>query len=468
MARPPQRPWTVPDGRTSLVVKLSKAIVEEAVHAIVDGKPRARLLWDEKLTGFGVYVGRGDPCVRTYFAQRRVHGVAKRTMIDKHGVVTLDQARKRAHKLLVEKGEGVDHAELERKERAQGITFGESLDAHLQDMTVAKCSPRTMSAYRKTLETYSHDWLARPIAAITRADVKERHRKVAADVKAGKHAARLKHRQKDGRRKGAVIKREGKDGQVTANLWARIGRAVYQTALNDNEQLPPNPFVRIKPFKIERERRGIKSADMPAMWRDINGCPNPIKKDILTMALFTGLRRASAAELRDGDVDLEQRVLTVRRPKGGLSKRFDIPMSSYLTELLRTRRENNAKLAKQGIIARNSVWMFPCFATNPSKSGHVVELDIEAAEWAPHDLRRAFITTAESIDASKYSLRCLVNHSQPKDDQTGHYIQIEVERLRPVVERITDKLLRLVEPKKALVVPISKSRAKGAKARDEA
>lgn len=46
-----------------------------------------------------------------------------------------------------------------------------------------------------------------------------------------------------------------------------------------------------------------------------------------------------------------------------------------------------------------------------------------------HDLRRTFITIAESLDISAYALKRLLNHKMNNDVTAGHII-IDAERLR--------------------------------------
>jgi len=57
-----------------------------------------------------------------------------------------------------------------------------------------------------------------------------------------------------------------------------------------------------------------------------------------------------------------------------------------------------------------------------------------------HDLRRLFITTAESLDIPTYAVKMLVNHSTGSD-VTGGYIIPDVERLRKPMQKIEDKIL---------------------------
>ena len=65
-----------------------------------------------------------------------------------------------------------------------------------------------------------------------------------------------------------------------------------------------------------------------------------------------------------------------------------------------------------------------------------------------HDLRRTFITVAESCDIPVYALKGLVNHSMGTDVTAG-YVVAGPDRLREPMQKVTDKfkeLIGLVEP----------------------
>ena len=94
----------------------------------------------------------------------------------------------------------------------------------------------------------------------------------------------------------------------------------------------------------------------------------------------------------------------------------------------------------------NAAWVFP----SVSRSGHIEEPKFPLEQIAEatgirvsaHDLRRTFITVAESTDVSAIALKALVNHSLGQDVTEG-YIQITAERLREPAQRVTDKLKEL-------------------------
>ena len=58
-----------------------------------------------------------------------------------------------------------------------------------------------------------------------------------------------------------------------------------------------------------------------------------------------------------------------------------------------------------------------------------------------HDLRRTFITIAESLDIPAYALKRLMNHKM-SNDVTAGYIVADVDRLRKPMQLITDYILK--------------------------
>jgi hypothetical protein len=61
---------------------------------------------------------------------------------------------------------------------------------------------------------------------------------------------------------------------------------------------------------------------------------------------------------------------------------------------------------------------------------------------AAHDLRRTFVTVAESVDISPMALRALVNHGLGSATHEG-YVIMNPERLREPTQRIADRLKTL-------------------------
>ena len=99
--------------------------------------------------------------------------------------------------------------------------------------------------------------------------------------------------------------------------------------------------------------------------------------------------------------------------------------------------------------------MFP----GKSKKGHLTEpkkqvfsvAERSGVPFTLHDLRRTFVTLAESMDISIHVIKKLVNHSGDRVDKeiTLSYIITDTERLRKPMQTIENRLLSLCQIEKA-------------------
>jgi integrase len=401
--------------------KLTKHAVESApllVDLTPDDKVRQRLYLDTELRGFGLCVGA---TAKTYFAQRLVGGRSVRVTIGRHGVFTVDQARREAQQILAKMARGENPIVEKRKAAARGFTLRQGLELTEEVLTTKKRSEKTIEGYRYNIETYLSDWLDRPLREITRTDLRERHQKIAADVATGRYA--------NGRA------RSKGQGQPTANAAVVAFRTIYNRSAEEHADLPVNPVTRFHFFTIKRQHKELQLSRLHLWHERAAEVENPIRRDYLLFTLHTGLRRTSAAVARWEHVDFARRVLRIPSPKGGSERAFDLPLTGYLIRLLKARKKENDEIFEE------SPWVFPA----ASESGHIEEPreEFDGVAWTPHDLRRWFITAAESLNLSPYVIKSLVNHSLPGGDVTAGYIQHEVERLRPDMERIGARLIAL-------------------------
>lgn len=144
-------------------------------------------------------------------------------------------------------------------------------------------------------------------------------------------------------------------------------------------------------------------------------------KDYFLLILFTGFRRQEAASLKWSDVDLKAKTMTIEDTKN--RERHTIPLSNFLEKLLLRRKQATG----------NSLYVFPA----DSSTGYLYEprkamlkvAELSDVPFTIHDLRRTFITIAESLGIPVYALKRLLNHKM-KSDVTAGYVIMDVERLR--------------------------------------
>jgi len=344
---------------------------------------------------------------------------------------------------------GENPNEEKRKIQARGFTLAQAWILEEDTLRAKGRSPKTLDRYEHTVNLYLKGWLKKPLAEITREDVRLKHKQIAEDVAAGKYA------------KGRT--RTNSPGFNTANDVMRVLRAIWNRARRQHPELPEAPTINVDWFTMTPPRTALTAETLRVWYQAVIGGKNTVRRDALLLMLFSGLRRTNASEVRWTDVNLENRSLYIPKPKGGSS--FTLPLSDYLIELFERRKQENVdyllellEQRKEDNAERFRPWVFPA----DSESGHLEEprLDVPGVDWSPHDLRRTFITVAEGLDISHYALKSLVNHSQPNSDVTSGYISMDVERLRAPMQIITNKLRAICEGPgtPGVVVPIRREK----------
>jgi integrase len=385
-------------------VKLTKRSI--AKMPAPDPSGRQVLHWDSELRGFAVLCS-GVSDAKTYIVQRDLpNGRTRRVTVGAVNELTLEKARRRAADMLDDLRRGID------PKRKVAVT---TLRTALNDYVAARNTlrPGSIRSYRMSIECYLAPWLDRPLREITGDMVEERHRAIVDEISRGR---RYK-------------------GEITANGTMRALRVLWNFAAERMPDLrPKNPVRRLKQqwFREKRRDRVIRTEEMPAFYAAVLRLPNEVARDYLLLLLFTGLRRGEAAGLRWDDVDFTERVIRLPAARTKADRRLDLPMTDVVRDMMVARRA----------LGRGA-FVFPA----SGKSGHIEEphhpLELVAADCgvqvSAHDLRRTFITVAESTEISVLALKALVNHALGSDVTSG-YVIMTVERLREPAERVCDRI----------------------------
>ncbi len=360
--------------------------------------------WDDELPGFGMYIGK---LAKTWCVQQRIGNKTKRVVLGKYPTMTAEQARNTAKKRIGELAAGIDPVKLSRESKVKAITLGEVFADFLKSRTL---KPKTIRDYTGVMNNIYPDWQKLPVTDISRDAVERRHNKVGTER-----------------------------GHAYANLGARTLRSVLNYASAKYETgkglsiLPENPIKRISQtrswYKVKPRTGHLKAHQLKAWFDAALSVDNDTIRDYLLFVILTGCRKAEAAKLQWADVDLVDRSYVLRDPKNG--RPMQLPLSDYLVDMLTKRKASGA-------------YVFP----GDGASGYLVEPKRQIAKviekteitFTMHDLRRTFVTIAESLDISSFSVKALVNHKQG-DDVTSGYIQLNVERLRLPMQAVTDFML---------------------------
>jgi integrase len=397
-------------------IKISKATVDRLPFA---EKGKQIDHFDTELKGFGCRV---SATAKTYFVLKRINGRLTRVTLGRHGIKTADQARKDAIDTLSDLGKGIDVNKEKARAREKGITVAEVLERYF--IARQELKPRTVTTYRDLFRLYLSDWMQQPIENITKQMVAKRHLDVAK-----------------------------KAGKAAANNVMRTLRAVYNFA-NEllDDSLPVNPVKRLSNtrqwFTVERRQTVVNESDLPKWFEAVNKLENPTIRDYLLLLLFTGARRTESASLKWEDVDMENKTFVLTTTKNG--KPLHLPMSDYIHQLFVTRQA-----------LRENDFVFPGWG----ESGHLVEprkqMELVTKQtgitFSVHDMRRTYTSAIDGV-VGYYELKRLLNHSVRADDVTAGYVVKNTEKLRPLMQKVTDHILNLVQPKEpGKLIPLNRT-----------
>lgn len=375
---------------------------------------------DSELKGFGVRIGKNS---KVYFAEGKVNAKTVRVTIGHHGIFTTEQARIEAKSILGMIARGVNPNDVERTKKAKAVTLVEVFSAYIQ--TRSNLKPRTVYDYTRFMKTHFLDWNNKPINEISKDLIENKHKAI------------------------------GLRSPAQANLAMRFMRALFNYAIAQYEDSSGNSIILTNPtkrlsqtrawYRIDRRQSVIKPHELRAWFKAVNELPevsgganSAAVKDYLLLLIFTGLRREEGLAMQWRDIDMQDKTLTIPDPKN--REAHTLPLSDFLFDLLKKRHEENYE---------KSPFVFPGrgikgYMDDPNKQMKKV-IEASGIQFTPHDLRRTFITIAESLDIAGYTLKRLANHKMANDVTAG-YIIGSADRLRVPMQKITDFLKSHMNP----------------------
>jgi len=410
-------------------MKLTKSVVEKLPFA---DKGKQIDYYDSDLPAFGVRVSATS---KVYFVRKWINGKLSRVSLGRHGVISADTARKEAADATTDLRKGIDINREKAKAKTRSITLAKAFELFLATRTGLK--PKTVAMYSDHVNRLFGSWTKKPIAEITSDMISRRH----SDISEA-------------------------NGQATANSAMRTFRAIYNFARSITENaIPENPAHRLSQTKqwnkIERRRTFIKPHLLKPWYDAVIALRNPIVSKHLLLLVSTGLRKNEALTLKWSSVDFEDKSFTIENTKNG--NPHILPMSTFIFRIfdelksyqvneyvfpgaaqdshLKDPRRSFAAITEHSLLALNGV---ATAAELLQKKRDNPESVVQGIEFTQHDLRRTFITIAESLDIPYAALKRLLNHSDG-NDVTGGYLQITTDRLRGPMERISIKLLELMD-----------------------
>lgn len=279
-------------------------ITKRSVDAVTPGTTDL-YLWDSDLRGFGLKVTPAGS--RIYLVQYRAGGRTRRVTIARHGVVTPDEARRSARRLLGEVAAGGDPAEGIAATK-RDVTVKELCAIYLDEGCATK-KPSTMATDRGRITRHIVPLIGRKrVSTVTRRDIE----RFMADIVAGKTAADVK----TGKHGRAIVR----GGRGTATRTMGLLGAIFQFAV-DGDLLEDNPVRGVKRYEDRSGARFLSPRELAALGRTLVDAEadgeNPGAIAAIRLLALTGCRKTELLSLKWAHVDFEYGFLRLPDSKTG-------------------------------------------------------------------------------------------------------------------------------------------------------
>lgn len=285
--------------------KLTKPLINA-----LSAQDRDVVVWDSSMPGFGMRIKSSG--VKSFIVQyRNKSGRSRRVSIGRLGVLTLDQARKEAIRLLGDVAKGKDPAE-ERRVLLHGETVAQLAAFYMKEHCEGRCKPRTIAAHNWLLEKFVLPRLgSRKLLDLRPADISKLH----ADLKATPY---------------------------NANRALGLLRAMLNHA-ERREMIPrgSNPAALITPYPEKKRERYLSPAELQRLLETLETMVKKGTVDIyedaaIRLLLYTGCRLSEITTLEWASIDFDKARLVLKQHKTDRNGAKIIPLNAPALQLLRS------------------------------------------------------------------------------------------------------------------------------------
>ena len=381
--------------------------------------------WDDAVKGYGLRVSSQGK--RVFVVMGRVRGKSIQFTLGPYGVLTEDQARKKAQSVLQQMRDGIDPREAQKADVAMKVTLRDVADAYFA--RPGKLKQATRNEMDRHIKTVLAAWENKPIASITEDDCRKRYREMTTKGMRGKPAI-------------------GSANLSMTTLRTLISFAGRQFRRADGKPLiANNPVKALKDDWIELKPRSrdIDAKKVGEVWQMLGKARTAARDadaqagvDLVRFLVLTGARRNEGAMLTWDRVDLDEGWFHLPDPKNG--NPVWLPLSAQAVALLKARipapkvKDSDPDPSKFVFPSRSKVGFVQDTRAPLEKISKIAGQHLSA-----HDLRRTFVSVGVAtlgIDLHKVEL--LTNHV-PKGVTARHYLRTSrLQYLQPEVQQIAD------------------------------
>ena len=371
---------------------------------------REAVFWDRELSGFSVRVYPSGS--KVYLVQTRAGGKSRRVTIGRHGVLTAEQARRKAA-VLIAGIKGGEEPGRNGDASAGGPTLAEVGQRYLREHVAVRCKPTTAAAYRHALNKFLLPAFGSlPLGAIGRDQVASLHYRLHKTPTMANQVVDTLSRLFSMAEAWCVAPEGGNPCRFVKKYRNRS----CERFLSEQE------FRRLGRVLSELEAEGKTSASGIAAFR---------------LLMLTGCRRNEILTLRWEDVDLEAGELRLRDAKTGSRQVALSPAARKVLAAIPRLPDNpwliTGSKAGRRLANLNAQWV-------------VVRKRAGLEDVRIHDRRHSFASRALALGESLTMIGKLLGHRQVQT--TARYAHLARESVKTSAARVAESIAADMEKRR--------------------
>ena len=380
------------------MAKITKTTVDKIEP--IDGKDV--YLWDSVLSGFGLKVtpkGR-----KVFLIQYRIAGRTRRVTIGALGVVTPEQARNAAKKMLGAVAAGNDPAQAKDEQRA-AVSVSSLLDVFFDEHVKTKLKPNTIDAYQRTIKLHiKPKFKTQKIKDVKRSDISRLHHKM-------------------------------RNTPYQANkVLAVLSKFFNWAEKNGFRDDGSNPCHHVEKFREARRERFLSQVELANLGKalndaELNNLASPWIVAAIRLLSLTGARLNEILTLKWEYVDFENGCIRLPDSKTGAKTIYaNAPTLEVLSNI--PKLDGNPFVIcgeKQG-----------AHLVNLQKPWRRIRKAAQLEDVRLHDLRHSFASIAVAGGMSLPMIGALLGHSQPAT--TARYAHLSADPLKVASDSVGNKI----------------------------
>jgi len=193
------------------------------------------------------------------------------------------------------------------------------------------------------------------------------------------------------------------------------------------------PFHITKPSVNNQKTEDLNAEQVKALLKAINEHSNVQIKNLMLLALYTGMRRGELFNLKWEHIDFERGFINIVDPKGGVDQK--IPLNDAALKILKSHTRPNFKVKESDAHFIQSPYVFPGQNGTRRASAQAGVNEIKKKAGLPkdfrplHGLRHVYASMlASSGQVDMYTLQKLLTHKDPR--MTQRYAHLRDDALK--------------------------------------